>query len=83
VWRSNASLEFSIGVLLAHLERDRECVRGDPILLLNLVLVFCLHTWRETESVCVWRSNSSLEFSTGVFFGHTWRESRRDTPLNV
>jgi pimeloyl-ACP methyl ester carboxylesterase len=51
--RSNASLEFSIGVLLAHLEREREC--GDPILLLNLVLVF--------------------------FFGHTWRESRRDTPL--
>jgi pimeloyl-ACP methyl ester carboxylesterase len=60
------------------------CVCGDPMLLLNLVLVFCLHTWRERESVCVWRSNSSLEFRIGVFFlGHTWRESRRDMPLNV
>jgi pimeloyl-ACP methyl ester carboxylesterase len=61
VWRSNASLEFSIGVLLAHLERERGrvcvCVCGDPILLLNLVLVFS--------------------------FGHTWRESRRNTPLNL
>jgi pimeloyl-ACP methyl ester carboxylesterase len=29
------------------------CVCGDPMLLLNLVLVFCLHTWRERERECV------------------------------